>query len=368
MKHIYFYLLMLIITPFLSTTVSAQCEGITADSLTPTGPYEVETITREDGIENGDFYRDATVYYPVGAEGQLPTIAIVPGFIEGAWAVADWGPFYASHGIVAVIIDTYTTLETPTFRAAALNEVLETMKLENVRRESPLYNSLDLTKLAVSGHSMGGGGAQIAANLNPEIKTVVALNPWHPIPGWFQNNSAVLIIAGGWDNIAPPIEHAFIHYGVTSNNMDKALVQYTFGTHFVGNSPKFNGGDVGKVALAWVKKFLVGDDCYCSVLKDDLLKPTFLQAIVDSNFTCNEEVLPNDPPTEPTLKVYPNPVTDVLYVDGFKNGDYALIDQNGQVMKTGTLTKNMNSINVYKLKKGIYYLQIDKTSEKIIVQ
>ena len=122
MKKLYFVLLLAFIASLSPSVVVAQCDGIDLASLTNPGPFEVETLTEADGIRNGPDYLGATVYYPINATPPYASIAIVPGFSALPSSVQEWGPFYASHGIVAIIIGTNSIFEFPEDRAIALLE------------------------------------------------------------------------------------------------------------------------------------------------------------------------------------------------------------------------------------------------------
>ena len=152
----------MLVTTQYTDVVLAQCEEVTIDSLSNPGPFEVQTLNESDGIRNGPDYFGATIYYPINASPPFASIAIVPGFISGPSTVAEWGTFYASHGIVTIIVGTNSLYDFPEARAYALLDALETIRIENSRANSPLENALNLDQLAVSGWSMGGGGAQRA--------------------------------------------------------------------------------------------------------------------------------------------------------------------------------------------------------------
>ena len=138
MKKLYFALLLTIITSLFTNIVLAQqCEDVTLESLTNPGPFEIETLTEDDGIRNGPDYLGATIYYPTNATPPFASIAIVPGFTALPSSVEEWGPFYASHGIVTIIIGTNSPLDFPEARAIALIDELETIKQENTRASSP---------------------------------------------------------------------------------------------------------------------------------------------------------------------------------------------------------------------------------------
>lgn len=120
-------LLSLMLLLYSNTTVS-QCNDLAIDNISNPGPYNVETITEIDGIRNGPYYFGATIYYPTNKTELLASIAIVPGFTALPSSVNEWGPFYASHGIVCIIIGTNSIYEFPEARAIALLDALETRK------------------------------------------------------------------------------------------------------------------------------------------------------------------------------------------------------------------------------------------------
>ena len=142
------------------------------------GPFTVDTISEQDGLRNGPEYTSGIVYYPTDAEGPLPIIVMVPGFVSLISSIEDWGPYLASHGVVTMFVNVNSIFDDPYERADALLDGLISIKIENERIGSPLIDKLNITDVAVGGWSMGGGGAQLAAQQESSIKTVVALSAW----------------------------------------------------------------------------------------------------------------------------------------------------------------------------------------------
>ena len=223
MRELYTKAVVLLAVLLSSTMVHSQCEEITIESLSNPGVYDVATLTEADGLRNGPDYFGATVYYPTNATPPYASIAIVPGFTASPESVEAWAPFYGSHGIVTIIIGTNSIYDFPEARAEALLDALETLREENTRNASPLLGAIDEDKFAVSGWSMGGGGAQRAAVLDNSIKGVVALCPWLPSPD-LDHDSAVVIFSGQDDTVAPPGIHANIHYDNTPRNKIKTQI------------------------------------------------------------------------------------------------------------------------------------------------
>jgi hypothetical protein len=362
MKQIYFIALFFLVTSLLPNDIFAQCEDVSVESLTNPGPYEVATLTEADGIRNGPAYQGATIYYPTNATPPFMSIAIVPGFTAAPSSVEAWGPFYASHGIVTIIIGTNSPLDFPEARALALSDALETIRQENLRNTSPLENKLDIEKLAVSGWSMGGGGAQRAAVLDSTVKGVVALCPWLTNPS-LNHDTPVLIFSGQNDPTAPPAQHADLHYNATPDTTDKLLFEVANGNHSVANTPNGGDGVVGKIALSWLKLYVDEDDCYCSLLTDSLLENPPAASKVLSSFECEFLGLPEN--SFATI-VYPNPTKNIVNVNIQNTAKYNVYNALGQKLLSGELTQNEKQIDFSNFVKGVYYVRMENETLKII--
>ena len=351
-------LLSLFLSLFTNVILAQQCDDITLESLVNPGPFEVETLTEADGIRNGPDYFGATIYYPTNATEPLASIAIIPGYFGVPATIQEWGPFYASHGIVTIIIGTNSLVDFPEARAIALLDALETIKQENIRASSPLEGALNLNQLAVSGHSMGGGGAQMAAVLDNTIAGVVALCPWLPNPQ-LNHQSPVLIFSGEDDTVAPPLQHADIHYNITPNTTDKVLFEFANSDHFVANTPNGGGGSVGKIALSWLKLYVEGNDCYCPLLTDDLLVNPPAASKVEQNFECELLAINKQ---ELAIGLYPNPTSDFINIvntSAIQLEGVKIYDMYGRLISEVVITNdNTQNINLSNLSSGVYMLHI----------
>tara|TARA_R110000787_G_scaffold81036_2_gene175939 strand:- start:94852 stop:95973 length:1122 start_codon:yes stop_codon:yes gene_type:complete len=359
MKKLYILLLLtLFSSQFTNVIVAQQCDGITVESLTNPGPFEVETLTEADGIRNGPDYFGATIYYPTNAIPPFASIAIVPGYTALPSSVEEWGPFYASHGIATIIIGTNSVFDFPEARAIALLDALETIKQENARVSSPLEGALNLDQLAVSGWSMGGGGAQRAAVLDNTIAGVVALCPWLPNPN-LNHQSPVLIFSGEDDTVAPPSQHADIHYNITPDTTDKLLFEIANGNHSVANTPNGGNGSVGKIALSWLKLYVEENDCYCPLLTDNLLVNPPVASKVEQDFECE---LLGIKEQELAIDIYPNPTNDVINIlntNEIQIEGIRIYDMYGRLIREVAIANsNTQNINLSDLSTGVYMIHI----------
>ncbi len=354
--------MLLLLPAIVAQSIFAQCEGVTLESLSNPGPYTVATLTEADGIRNGPGYAGATLYYPSDAMPPFASIAIVPGFTALPDSVEEWGPFYASHGIVTIIIGTNSIFDFPEARATALLDALETIRQENSRVSSPLEGALNLDQMAVSGWSMGGGGAQRAAVLDERVKGVVALCPWLPDPQ-LDHAAPVLILSGEDDTVAPPGQHADPHYNVTPNTTNKLLFEVANGNHSVANTPNGGDGAMGQLALSWLKLYVEDNDCYCPLLTDALLVNPPAASKVWQSFECE---LLGVPSNELSVGYYPNPTKGLVYVTVEKEVAYQLYTSVGQRLATGQLTPSRNQIDLSRFPAAIYYLHVKGQIVKLL--
>jgi len=205
-----------------------------------------------------------TVYYPVTDE-RFATIAIAPGFTGYQTSLAWLGPRLASHGFVVIVIDTFTTADLPDQRAKQLSAALRQVAALSDDRRSPLYRKSDTNRLGVIGHSMGGGGALLAARENAGLKASLALTPWTTDKLFTANSVPTLILACELDAIAPNANYSRPLYESLPPGLHKAYVELKGQSHFcpqvAGNYPL-----MGRYAIAWMKRFLENDTRYSSFL------------------------------------------------------------------------------------------------------
>lgn len=250
-----------------------------ADQISSMGPYPAQTYDLSVSYSNGP----ATMYYPGGsAPAPFGAIAATPGWQEGKDMWGDWGRFLASHGYVLLAYTPLNLNDLPTARAATLAQELQTLRSENGRAGSPLFGKIDVNRLGVMGHSMGGGGALAAANSTPSLKVAIALCPWSGGVTTTSDLVPSLIFAEVNDPLAGG--QGLTLYGPPPNGggipdtTPKEYVEFVdqkSGQHFVANSPtldpsKFpNSKSVARIGMAWLRVFMDGDARYKTYLAED---------------------------------------------------------------------------------------------------
>jgi dienelactone hydrolase len=210
------------------------------------------------------------LYYPDGATPPFAAIAVVPGFTAQRSDVAPWGTFLASHGIVALVLDTNTTSDQPDVRSRALVDALESVKKENMRDGSPVKGKIDTSRLGVMGWSMGGGGTWITADAHPELKVAVSLCGWIVQPAGSRTKVPSLQFAARDDSLAAGMSQPV--YDAIPASTPKMLIQFDeptglLGGHYVANDPANMNQQIGAYGLSWIKVYLEGDDRYRQFFK-----------------------------------------------------------------------------------------------------
>jgi len=246
----------------MSTTTSVVV-GPTRDALGPTscalGPHATGTQNAQHLCNKS--FTSATIYYPT-SDGMWPSIVIVGGWSCGEQAMAAWAPFYASHGIVAMTIGTPSPwTDSPAARCKALLDASVALQSEHEREGSVLQGRLDVSRRAVQGYSLGGGGAQLAGLTDQTLSCVIALCPdegymfpsSHKLsfPSEPPTAVPVLILCGDKDGEAPPEKFAWPHYRKTG--AAKLIFEVKGGDHYFvlgpagGTKSQANAGSDGSL-------------------------------------------------------------------------------------------------------------------------
>jgi dienelactone hydrolase len=197
----------------------------------------------------------ATIYYPTNtAEGTFGGVAISPDDTEKQSAVAWLGPRLASNGFVVIIFDTNSGFDQPAARGDQLLAALDYLTTT-----SSVRDRVDASRLAVMGHSMGGGGALEAAKDRPSLKATVPLAPWNTDKTWPEVVSPTLIVGAEKDTIAPVASHAVPFYNGMTTVPEKVYLELNEATHSATNSPNT---ETARSAISWLKRFVDSDARY----------------------------------------------------------------------------------------------------------
>lgn len=225
--------------------------------------FEVRTYEPD---TNETAFAGATIFYPLTLSFDAPMggVVMVPGFRASQQNYEWWGPALASLGYAVMILDTNTPTDGLDARKNALIAGVNFLKAQNSNDASPLSGKIDTSRMAIMGHSMGGGAAlAAAAEIGEAVQAVIPLSPYCCEPGgqfsadYSSLNTPTLIIASATDDIAPPAEHARMLYDAIGGS-NKVYMEFAEGDHMI----VANGGPdlptIGKFALAFLKVHLDG--------------------------------------------------------------------------------------------------------------
>ncbi len=238
--------------------------------------FEVRTYDPQPEVAE---FAGGTIFYPLTLSFDAPVglIVFVPGF-RATQSVYDWwGPALASFGYAVMIIDTNTPTESQAGRKQAAIAAINFLKAENSKQGSPLLGKLDTEKVALMGHSMGGGAVlQAAAQLAAEVDAVIPLSLYCCEPGqsfsgdFSQLSVPTLLFASSEDTVAPPAEHAKLLFDSINNSAAKAYVEFATGDHMIAANGGPDLSTLGRLSLAWLKvhmedktnlvRFIANDD------------------------------------------------------------------------------------------------------------
>lgn len=220
------------------------------------GPFTVSTSSVSSYVRG---FGGGTIYYP-SAAGQYGVVAISPGFTATQSSVAWLGRRLASHGLVVITINTNSVFDMPASRAtqlmAALNHVVS-------GASSTIRSRVDSTRLAVSGHSMGGGGALIAAQNNPTLRASLPLTPWNNATNFDTVRVPTLIFGADGDTVASASSHARPFYASLPATTLKAYAELNNANH---STPNSTNTPIGRYSVAWMKRFVDADARYSPFL------------------------------------------------------------------------------------------------------
>ncbi|MET7283662.1 dienelactone hydrolase family protein [Kribbella sp. NPDC005582] len=217
------------------------------------------TVPRGGGLGGGK------IYYPTDtSKGTFGAIAIVPGYTatwaaEGAWM----GPWLASFGFVVIGIDTINRNDGDTARGTQLLTALDYLT-----QRSSVRTRVDARRLAVMGHSMGGGGAISAALRRPSLSAAIGLAPFSPSQRPTTMKVPTMLMAGQRDGTVPPSSVSSMYNSIPATT-EKAYLELTGAGH--GFPTSANSVMMRKV-IPWIKIFVDRDSRYtqflCPSLKD----------------------------------------------------------------------------------------------------
>jgi alpha-beta hydrolase superfamily lysophospholipase len=211
--------------------------------------------TAEVSAPTGNGFGGGRIYYPTDtSQGTFGAVAIVPGYTatwaaEGAWM----GHWLASFGFVVIGIDTINRNDWDTARGTQLLAALDYLT-----QRSSVRDRVDANRLAVMGHSMGGGGAMHAALQRPSLKATIGLAPFSPSQNLTNMRVPTMLLAGQNDGTTTPASITNLYNGIPAAT-EKAYLELTGAGH---GFPTSSNSVMTRKVIPWLKIFLDQDTRY----------------------------------------------------------------------------------------------------------
>ncbi|WP_246885756.1 serine aminopeptidase domain-containing protein [Streptomyces sp. GESEQ-4] len=245
-----------------------------ASVIAARGPFAIGQVTVESGSGTG--FNGGTIYYPTDtSQGTFGAVAVIPGFVSPQSVVQWLGPRLASQGFVVFTLDSNGLFDQPQSRGSQLLAALD-----HLTTRSPVRDRVDPSRLAVMGHSMGGGGSLWAAQNRSSLQAAIPLAPWESDATWENVSVPTMIIGGQSDTIAPVASMSIPMYTSMTAAPEKAYLEMLNGSHF---APVSENVTTAKYALSWLKRFVDNDTRYDQFLCP---APTPSTAISQYRDTC----------------------------------------------------------------------------------
>jgi predicted dienelactone hydrolase len=224
----------------------------TAASVITAGTFAVSSVTVPTTVTG---FGGGTIYYPTDtSQGTYGGVAFAPGFLASSTNYTWVGPRLASHGFVVIMINTLTRLDQPPSRGDQLLAALTYLTTS-----SSVANRVDPNRLAVAGHSMGGGGTLEAALDRPSLQAAVPLQPWNQTKSWTGIGVPTMIIGAEADTTADVVNHAEPFYESIPASAEKGYVELNDAEHRVGTTAD---NTQAKFMLVWLKRYVDNDTRY----------------------------------------------------------------------------------------------------------
>ena len=217
------------------------------------GPFAISQTSVSGAAVSG--FGGGDIYAPTDTSaGTFGVVIIAPGFTARKSSMAWLAPRLASQGFVVFNIDTLTTSDQPASRGRQLLAAADFLT-----GRSSVRTRVDASRVAVMGHSMGGGGTLEAAQTRPSLQAAIGLTPWNLSKSFGRVTVPTLVIGAENDNIASVRTHSEPFFQSLPSSPGKAYLELNNASHFAPNTPNTT---IAKSSISWLKLFVDNDTRY----------------------------------------------------------------------------------------------------------
>ena len=214
-----------------------------------TGSFATSQMT----VGSGNGFGGGTITFPTDtSQGTFGAFVFTPGFTASSSNYTWVGPRIASQGFVVLVMNTNSRFDMPQARSTQQRAALTWLA-----NSSSVANRIDKSRLAVSGHSMGGGGTLISAQADSTLQAAVPLMPWNRSTTNFSGiRIPTMIIGAQNDNTAPVNQHAIPFFNSIPAASEKAYVELAGQGHGVATT---SNTTQAKFFITWMKRYVDND-------------------------------------------------------------------------------------------------------------
>ncbi|MDO9355313.1 MAG: alpha/beta fold hydrolase [Solirubrobacteraceae bacterium] len=228
-----------------------------AEVAKPFGPYAVDEL-KVPNSASPDF-GPATIFAPKAPAGTtFGVVGVSPGFLAEQWTLTWLARRVASQGFVTVVFTPNSLTATPVQRSRALSAALEFTTTQSAAKALT-----DPSRLAVIGHSMGGGAALEATRRDATLKASVAIAPWSQWKSFDAVATPTMVLGFKPDWIAPVAKHAKPFYASLAPSLPKAYLELNLDHALPSLVPV---SEVSRATVNWLKRFVDDDERYTQAL------------------------------------------------------------------------------------------------------
>jgi dienelactone hydrolase len=265
------------------------------------------------------------------------------------------------------------------------NKILE-LNISNTL--APIFVGKVSQKLALAGHSMGGGCSFLAAQNNNSVTCVFNFAAAQTNPASSQAaksvNVPVLIVGGEkdcvaspavhqdkmWDSTGSPNKFEIIIKNLTHCDFSNGTnVNCNFGQNASGCPNSVSNATARQLFMNFVNPFvdaLLKDDCTAAVKFTDsvnISQVIHAKKVAGSILCTNTSVTKNN--LIPQYSLFPNPATEEISIissEKFIKADIYSIE--GKIIKHIILNEKQNKISVHELDPGCYFIVAETEDQK----
>lgn len=367
------------------------------------------TVTFNDATRTGGFGSgggpgrqiQTEIYYPATIAGSNVAVATgsFPVVVIGHGFVMDWNSYdniyseLSKRGYIVALPRTEGGIS-PSHSDFGLDLALvgnKVMLLNTTNTLAPIFVGKVIQKLALAGHSMGGGSSFLAAKNNPSLTCLFNFAAAQTNPTSSQAAKQVtvptLIIGGQADCVAPATNNQNKMWDSTASTKKFEIIIKNLTHCDFGNGTNFNclfGQNTSncantvssvtalKLYMNFVNPFLDFNlKGICSEGPRFMDSLNLSQVIFSKQQLGNLACLPTDLRDDDLMKdiiVYPNPAKDVLLVEGLNETDlqvqmYSVLGK--QMVAIVGFNDGKLKIDLAELPKGIYILKLSTNNFSI---